>query len=107
MEVPRPGVESELQLLAYATAMCSVSCICDLYHSSWQHWILNPLSESRGRTCILMDTSWVHYCCATMGTPLATFIQHSLEVIAIAIKQEKKVTGIQIGKEKVKLNVCK
>ena len=23
------------------------SCIFELHHSSWQHWILNPLSEAR------------------------------------------------------------
>ena len=36
MEVPRLGVESELQLLAYATAiaMPDLSRICDLHHSS-------------------------------------------------------------------------
>ena len=49
--VPRLGVESELQPPAYttatATAMQDLSCICDLYHSTWQHWILNPLSEAR------------------------------------------------------------
>ena len=59
MEVPRLGVESELQLLAYtaATAMRDPSHICDLHHSSWQHHVLNPLSEARDRTCILMETS--------------------------------------------------
>ena len=43
MEVPRLGVESELQLPAYATAtaMPDLSCVCDLHHSSWQCWILN------------------------------------------------------------------
>ena len=42
MEVPRLGVESELALLAYATAtaMPDPSHICDLHHSSWQSWIL-------------------------------------------------------------------
>ena len=42
LEVPRLGVESELQLPAYttATAMQEPSCICDLPHSSWQHQIL-------------------------------------------------------------------
>ena len=42
MEVPRLGVQSELQLPAYATAttMRDSSHICDLHHSSWQHWIL-------------------------------------------------------------------
>ena len=71
MEVPSLGVELELWLLAYtrATATPDPSCICDLDHSSWQHWILNPLSKAKERTRILMDTSRVYYCWATMGTP--------------------------------------
>ena len=67
----RLGVELELQLLAYATAtaMWDPSSICDLHHSSRQCWILNPLRKARDWTCILMDTSWVGYRGATMGTP--------------------------------------
>jgi len=42
-----------------ATAILDPSCICDLHHSSRQRWILNPLSEARDQTCILMDTSRV------------------------------------------------
>ena len=62
MEVPRLGVESELQLPTYTTAraMQDLSHICDLHHSSWQRWILNPLSEARDQTRILRDTSQVH-----------------------------------------------
>ena len=39
MEVPRLGVESELQLLAYDTATSTQdqSHVCDLHHSSGQH----------------------------------------------------------------------
>ena len=61
MEIPRLGVESELQLLAYTTAttMPDPSHICSLHHSSGQCRILNPLSEARDQTCILVDTSWV------------------------------------------------
>ena len=49
MEVPRLGVESELQLPAYttATATWDLSCMCDLHHSSWPCWVLIPLSEAR------------------------------------------------------------
>ena len=52
MEVPRLGIESELQLLAStpATATPDLSLICDLHHRSQQHQILNPLSEARDRT---------------------------------------------------------
>ena len=58
MEVPWLGIESALQLPAYATAtaMQDPSYIWDLHHSSQQHQILNPLSEARDGTCILMDT---------------------------------------------------
>ena len=49
MEVPRLGVQLELQLLTYttATATSDPSCVCDLYHSSQQCQILDPLSEAR------------------------------------------------------------
>ena len=45
MEVPRLGVESELQMLAYTTATATPdpSCVCHLHHSSWQCQILNQL----------------------------------------------------------------
>ena len=33
----------------------------------------NPLSKARDGTCVLMDTSWVRYHCATGGTPLIGF----------------------------------
>ena len=56
-------VKLELQLPPYntATAVRDLSCICDLHHSSRQRWILSALSEARDRTCVLMDTSRVHY----------------------------------------------
>ena len=71
MEVPRLGVELELQLLAYATATATLdpSHVCDLHHSSQQPRILNPLSKARDQNHILMDASQVHFHCATMGTP--------------------------------------
>ena len=37
-----------------------MSRVCDLHHSSWHHWILNPLSKARDRT----ESSWI-----LVGTP--------------------------------------
>ena len=50
-----------------------LSHICDLHCSSRQHWILNPLSEARCQTHILMDASGVCYCWTTMGTSMFAF----------------------------------
>ena len=56
MEVPRLGVESELQMPAYATATATrdLSHVCDLHHSSQQSRILNPLSKAKDWTRNLM-----------------------------------------------------
>ena len=40
-----------------------------LRHSSRQCCILNPLSEARDRTCVLVDAGQMRVCCATMGAP--------------------------------------
>ena len=69
MEVPGLGVESELQLLTYATATPDPSRVCDLHHSSWQHRTFNLLSKARDRTCIFVDTSQIRLCWAMMRTP--------------------------------------
>ena len=71
MEIPRLGVESELQLPVYAraTATRDPSHIFDLHHSSQQRRILNPLSEARDWTCVLMDTGQIRFCWTMMGTP--------------------------------------
>ena len=47
MEVPRLGVESELQLSSYAIDMALPNQISDLHCSLQQCRILNPLSEAR------------------------------------------------------------
>ena len=62
MEVPRPGVQSELQLLAYATATATPdpSRICDLHHSPRQRRILNPLSKARDQTRNLIVPGRIH-----------------------------------------------
>ena len=75
MEVPRRGIQLELQRLAYTTVTAThdPSRICDLYHSLWQCWILNSLNEARDQTHILMDTSWVCYHWTTKGTSKNNF----------------------------------
>ena len=60
VEVPRLGVQSELQLPAYATATATQDPrrhVCNLHHSSQQHQILNPLSHW-ARAGIEPTTSW-------------------------------------------------
>ena len=61
MEVTRLGVQWELQLPTYTTAAATQdpSQVFFLHHSSQQCQILNPLSKTRDRTCILTDTSRV------------------------------------------------
>ena len=64
MEAPRLGVESKLKPPAYTTATATQdpSHIYKLHHDSRQCCILKPLNEARDQTCILMDTSQIHYC---------------------------------------------
>ena len=75
---PRLGVELELWLLAYITVTATVmqhpSHVFDLYHSSWQRGILNPLIEARNWIHILRDTSWIHFHWAMMGMPRIIFL---------------------------------
>jgi len=70
MEVLRLGVELELQLPAYTTALATwdPSGVWDLHHSSQQRWIPYPLSEAREQTRIPMDTSRICFRCTMKGT---------------------------------------
>ena len=63
MEVPRIGVKWELQLPGHTTATATgdPSSVCDLRHHSPQRRILNPLSEARDPTGVLMGTGRVLY----------------------------------------------
>ena len=78
MEVPRLGVESELQLPAYtaATATPNPSHVYSLHHSSRQRRIPHPLSEAKDRTCVLMDPSQIFFRCATMGTSQVSLLSN-------------------------------
>ena len=55
--------------------MRDLSLVCDLYHGSGQCLILNPLSKARDWTPILVDTSWIHFCCSIMGTSSLQFFK--------------------------------
>ena len=76
VEIPRLGVELELQLPAYATVTATPdpSHFCDLHHSSQQRWILNPLNEARVKpasscTLVAIINRW-----ATKITPPHLFL---------------------------------
>ena len=88
MEVPRLEVESELQPPAYtaATATWDPSHVCELHHSSRQHQILNPLSEARDWTHVLVDTNQISLPCATTGTPNASLYK---DVVYNAVLQSR------------------
>ena len=88
LEVPRLGVKSELQLLAYtrATAMPDPSHICNLCHSSQQCKILNPPGKARNQTYVLINTSQSHFCWATTGTPSFSCFFFSFCVISLGHK---------------------
>ena len=75
MEIPRLGVESELQLLAYATATARVGSEPSLPPTPQLTALLDPypLREASDQTHILMDSSQIHFHCAMKGTPLILF----------------------------------
>ena len=88
MEVPRLGG----LIGAVATGLC-------LSHSNTRSkpclWptpqltaLLNPLSKVRGLTHNLMVPGWMHFCCATMGTPWANlffvpYSRHHISIISV------------------------
>ena len=90
MEISQVRGQMELQLPAYdtATAMPDLSWVCNLNHSSWHRRILNPRSEARDWTCILMDTSWVCYHQATTGTPKTLCLLNSISLLLISKRQQ-------------------
>ena len=108
MEVPRLGDELELQLLAYTkiTAMPDPSSVCHRHHSSGQCWILNSLSEARDQTCVLLDTSQIHFCWATTRTPESPF-KNNLKANLSSwskTKENSKITLREIFQVKCTLN---
>ena len=62
--------------------MTDLSCVCDLYHSSQQRRILNPLSKARDWTFVLMNTSHIHFHWDRMGTPPPLFFNSTLYLVS-------------------------
>ena len=74
------------------TIIQNPSCVCNLYHSSRQHWLLNPLSEARDLTLNLMVSSWIYFCCITLGTLIAVIFKQIMFVrIFCTIGREKQL----------------
>ena len=94
MEDPRLGVLLELELPPYtkATAMQDPSHVCNLYHSSWQRWILNLLNEARDQTYNLLVTSQIRFCCATEGTPNPSSLSVFHQVLVTYLVMSKTLT---------------
>ena len=69
------GSPARSSIRTVAASLCHSHCnpgfeplLC-LHHNSRQCWILNPLSNVRDWTCVLMDTIQVCYLWAITGTP--------------------------------------
>ena len=82
MEFFRLGVESELQLLAYATATVTQdpSHICDLQCRLQQRQILSPLGKARDQTLIFMDTSQVLNLLSHNGNSLNKIVRIKISI---------------------------
>ena len=119
MEVPRLGVELQLYLPAYTTATATSypSHACELHHSSPQSGILNPLSEARDGTCVLMDTSLIWFDWAMTGTPILwkrfrrTGIKWSLNIVVELTCEARRSGTLRFGEVssygfKVLLEIC-
>ena len=83
LEVPRLGIQSELLLPAYARVVSTpdLSHDCNLYHSSRQRQILNPLSEGKDRTRNLMVPSQIRFRCTMTGTPQYNIVNSSYHAV--------------------------
>ena len=109
MEVPRLGVESELQLPVYTTAMAmlDLSGFCYLQCSLWQCQVLNPLSEARNRTHIPMDTSWDLNPLSHSGNSQGRARSHGdKSPVGFLTKKEKKIwLLLRVGRTRADLSL--
>ena len=86
MEVPRLGVQLELQPPAYTTATATpdLSRVCNLHHRSRQPRNLNPLREAGDGTRNPVVPSQIHFCCTTLGTPQDLLVTGTLYLLTFS-----------------------
>ena len=76
MEIPRLGLNRSYSCQPSSQPQQDPSLISDLHHSSQKCQIPDPLSKARDWTHVLMDSSRIHFCCTTKGTPRKIFNDH-------------------------------
>ena len=74
-------------MIACATAMPDLSCICDLSHSLHQCWILNPLSEAKDQTSIPMDTQILNLLSHNGNSRYYNFTEAFLDIMFLSLKK--------------------
>ena len=85
------------------------SHVFDLHHGSRQHHILNPLSEVKDWTCILMDTSQIGFRWARMGTPHLEFFYLNFigwNDVTWPLQDGKRIQGADVTAYKVGQPQC-
>ena len=109
MEVPRPGVEVELQLRPipqpqqHQTRVTSVTCATACSNTgSLIHWVRPGIKPASSRTLcwescfVLMDASQIHFHWATMGTPHKSTSDTPLSPLLTCKLLEGKDYGLHI-----------
>ena len=78
-----------------ATATRHPSHVFDLHHSSWQHWILNPLNKARDWTCNLVVPGRIRFLCAMTGTPWASILTSDIIKFKLSTECNTQVTLVK------------
>ena len=91
MEVPRQGSNQSSSHWPMSQ-QCQIRATSATYTAVLLQWqILNPLSEARDWTCVLMDANQIHFHWATMETPSFWFLTPSWDYIVPYDKFKRKI----------------